>query len=567
MKKSIKLLSLVLSAAMTLQLAACGTSSSSQSSTVAPTTTAAATTTTTTTAAPAASDTTPASGINVAPIGDQTTPYTVDMYFCGIEPPEGAQRISDAMSKYVQDTYKTNTTYAIHFLNWGTYDQTLNPMIASGQKFDTAYTNFGWGVDYKVSGPQGAFVDWTPYLDQVPSWHELLKPYEEKIKNYTSTWAPQDAAGNKTVGVWLVPTFHDLAIQQGLEYNETEAQKYGLVDQIKAVKSIDDLTPIIDAYHKANPAGYAFFTGDGSIFKMCNTKATNTYKTTQQFYELYDDNTDSYIPSWTDSSWQHCVDLLNQWYQAGYIADSQLTDKNSDIVNKASDWLLWVNTNKPGWYASSNSNAATKGYTVGLVGTGPVIMGMDNVLGAAISISKTSTNPARAAYAYELLCMDPVLTNLLTFGQEGTDYTLDSNKQVVLTSGSNYIANGVAWQLGNNFIRYTMTGEPQDLGQQYKDWNSSAATPKNDTFSIAWTDADKAEAKSKYGYDYDAYQAAYTSVNTQYAKKLCCGMLSAQEMQDAEKMLTDAGFDGFLKQTNDYYKLWQTDPVSYFKTH
>jgi len=563
MKKSFKHASLALCVAMALPFTACGNPSNvAPAATTAPAAEA--------TAAPTAAPASNASGIATAPIGDQTTPYTVDMYFCGIEPPEGTQRISDAMSKYVQQTYNTNTSYAIHFLNWGTYDQTLNPMIAAGQKFDTAYTNFGWGVNYRELGPQGAFVDWTPYLDQVPSWHELLKPYEEKIKNYTSNWAPQDAAGNKTVGVWLVPTFHDLAIQQGLEYNETEAQKYGLVDQIKAVKSIDDLTPIMDAYHKANPAGYGFFTADGSIFKICNTKATNTM-TRQQFYEWYewyDDKTDSYIPSWTDQSWQHCVDILNQWYKAGYIADSQLTDKNSDITNKASDWLLWVNTNKPGWYASSNANAATKGFSINLVGMGPVVMGMENVLGAAISISKTSANPERAAYAYELLCSDPVLTNLLTFGEEGTDYTLDSNKQVQPTSGSNYLlAKGVAWQLGNNFIRATMTGEPQDLGQQYKDWNSSALTPKNDTFSIAWTDADKAEAKSKYGYDYDAYQAAYTSVNEQYGKKLCTGMLSAQEMKDAEKMLTDAGFDGFLKQTNDYYRLWQADPVSYFATH
>ena len=505
-----------------------------------------------------------------APIGDQTTPYTVNMYFCGIQPPDGAQRIADAMSKYVQDTYKTNTSYSLHFLNWGTYEQTLNPMIAAGQEFDTAYTVFGLGLDFYTYGPQGAFLDWTPYLQQVPAWYDTFKPYEEKINHYTSGWAPQDANGNKTTGVWLVPTFHDLAIQQCLQYNQTEAQKYGLEDQIKAVKSIDDLTPIVKAYHEANPAGYPFFTAStngGSIFKIADPSYVSSTTMKGKFMEMYDDKTDTFIPTWTNPSWLNCVNLLNQWYQAGYIPDSMLTTKDSDVLNQATDWLLWVNTNKPGWYESSNANAATKGFKVNLVSIGPVTMGMQNILGAAMSLSKTSGNPARAAYAYELLCSDPVLTNLLVFGVEGTDYSLDSNGQVVPTAGSDYLANGISWQLGNAFIRNTLAVEPKDLGQQYIDWNKSAVAPKNDTFTIAWTDADKAEAQSKYGYDYDAYQAAYTSVDTQYSVKLQCGMLSADDMAAAEKMLTDAGFDKYLQQVNDYYKLWQADPISYLATH
>jgi putative aldouronate transport system substrate-binding protein len=187
--------------------------------------------------------------------------------------------------------------------------------------------------------------------------------------------------------------------------------------------------------------------------------------------------------------------------------------------------------------------------------------------GNAFCLSKTSGNPDRAAMVYELICTDATLTNLWCFGIEGTNYTLDSNGQVVTNSPNNYQVQPQDYLEGNELLRTPMQGEPANLAQVLTDFNSSAIMMKNDGFAFLQNTADVASDQATYGFDSVTLNTLITNLQNQYDVSLTCGMLTDDQINGITQQLVNAGYNGLIQNYNDWYQQWQTDPDTYVTNH
>jgi len=509
-----------------------------------------------------ATDTAAAATDNATAAASEEPAYTVSIYVDGDDQPSGVQGVNDAISKYLQDTYHTNTSVDLHFITWNTYEQTLNPMLAAGTPFDIAWTSGYWGFDYVQNMPTGAYLDWQPYLDQVPDYKSMLEPFIPQCIAYCNSWAPKSESGGVIPGLYMVPAFKEWAGQNCIIVNTTQADKYGI--DYSNIKTVSDLTPLMEQYHQANPTGFAFV--NGSIFASFAPNFSNWIQA--DFLPLYMDDSDSYVAKWDVPEWKTAVATTQQWYAAGYVPDSNLTNVNSDTL-AAGNWLFFPNMTAPVQIANAQDalQADQRGYSQIRIPITSAVMGTGNIYGNAFMLSHSSANPARAAYVYMLMCTDPVLTNLWDFGVEGVNYTLDSNGQVSPNPDMSYNVADRDYTLGNEFLRLPTVGEPNNIGDILKAFNTQAILPKNDGFSAQWNDADKAAALSKYNCDVDAIATLINNLDTQYQTSLQLGMLTDDDIQGIIQQIKDAGWDGYIQNYNDLYKEWKADPVAYFANH
>ncbi|MCL2463336.1 MAG: ABC transporter substrate-binding protein, partial [Defluviitaleaceae bacterium] len=318
------------------------------------------------------------------------------------------------------------------------------------------------------------------------------------------------------------------------------------------------------SYHEQNPTGYAFVPG--SIF---STAAPNN---SQELFDncnyWYNDKTGQYEATWDQPEWKDALKTMQDWYAKGYVTDSELTSSNNDIL-MTGNWLFFPNVTAPVEIANAQDalKADQQGYSDVRLPIGAVRLATGNIYGNAFALSHTSGNPERAAYVYMLMCTDPVLTNLWCFGVEGVNYTLDSNGQVNPNPDMSYNVADRDYTLGNEFLRLPTVGEPNNIGDILKAFNDKGIVPPFDGFSAQWNDADKAAAKTKYGYDVDTIVTLIANLATQYGPSLNLGMMTDSDVNAYIQQIKDAGWDAYLQNVNDLYKEWLADPAAYFANH
>lgn len=141
-----------------------------------------------------------------------------------------AQEIEAAMNKIVNE--KINATIHLHTIDWGSYDQKMNIMISTGEKFDIAFTS-SWTNNYLQAVSKGAFV---PLDDLFPKYApQLLASMKPGI------W---DAV-RKDGKIYAVPNQQIFAKSRGLFVRKDLADKYK-ASLPTAAKGLPDFEPFFD---------------------------------------------------------------------------------------------------------------------------------------------------------------------------------------------------------------------------------------------------------------------------------------------------------------------------------
>ena len=472
--------------------------------------------------------------------------YVVEIYHDGAEAQIDQEMVNEFISQYVKDTYKTNTDIRINFINWGLYEEKLNPMLAAGEKVDIVWCSDGWGLDWKVHIPQGDFIDWTPYLDQVPEYTGMIGDLIDLCK-----FPGKDGVKR----AYLVPTMKEFSRYYGIFYNATIADELGL--DFSGVTKLADLEPIMAKYIEAYPNGIAFVPTDGGQFQHANPRTGDEFA--GGFAPAYSNEKDEYVWMQKDEGWLEIFHLMQKWYADGYFSDSVLTLQTGDFLNSP-NYLIYPAMLKPGFAAERNPSYAQYGFQIGTVDymTQP-IRTVGAVRGNPYALSRTSENPERAAYIYQLICTDPVLTNAINYGIEGVHYEKISDKQIrfIEEKKSDYFVN-LPWQIGNVLLRYTVEGEQEDLMQQYAEMEAIAIVPNNDGFDYYWTEERKAELLAE-GLDVDLIKNTVIDLQTEFEKRVMCGMITDEELATANKILEDMNYEWYIQDINDQYAAWKAE--------
>lgn len=375
---------------------------------------------------------------NEADHSPKLEPYEITWYLPNSVFPD-AELVEQEMSKITKE--KINATLDIHLVDWGTYDQKMQAITASGEKADLIFTS-NWTNDYLINVNKGAFLDVTDLLLQ--HGPDILKQVPEKA------WDAAKVNGK----LYAIINTQVLARTPGFLINKDMLDKYGYsTDQFK---TLADLTPFLEKVKAGEPDKYPFkLRGDEDILNTYLAAIGLEHFASKNPGVVYiNDDSSKVFNLYETPEFIGFLKQMREWYQKGIIRKdaASLKDTNSDeqagkYVSKLSIINPDVPANNASQYGGGDpAKVATVQFSKPYMSTGSIIATMT-------AISRTSEDPARAMMFYNLLYSDKELFNLMSYGIEGKHYTKVGDDLIKKIDNAGYWMD-TGWEYGNMFNSY-----------------------------------------------------------------------------------------------------------------
>jgi putative aldouronate transport system substrate-binding protein len=166
---------------------------------------------------------------------------------------------------------------------------------------------------------------------------------------------------------------------------------------------------------------------------------------------------------------------MKTFFDNGWISKDASTMQSEEEEMKTGKYFCGSWSLMPG-------KAATEAMSLGLkltqVDITPVEETNRETLGALLAIPKASQHPDQAFQFMKMLYTDKTLINLMTWGQEKTDYTTNANGTISLKSSSDFQSAG-GWIMGNEFNNLLTDTQSPTLWNDITKYNASAKPLKS----------------------------------------------------------------------------------------
>lgn len=470
--------------------------------------------------------------------------YTLKLVTVGWEPQSGEGTVMKAINeKFAELGYPGLGVDVIGF-SWADLDAgKMGAFVLSSEDYDVIWAP-NWVSFWAEAFEGGAFQPWDKYLDLVPAYAEMIAPYKEILK----TGGPSSETGME---VWRVPTFKEFTnIQTAMRFNLTVARELGIEDELRNIKSVDELDPYLQMFQDKHPERMAVLAVDSGNL----AGAYNGGQDSNPFAPVYDRESDSYKVGIFEPWFDDYMSTLRRWVAAGFIPEYEVTDDFQNLIKMygPESFLVYFNSGKPGLEAELNLNSENDGFEWGATSLSDNILSLDSIKGNPYALNANSKNPEAAAFIYEMLCSNAELNNLLNFGIEGVNYTLDTDGTLEKIPNSGYDPGIMSW-LGNRLLCHKLPGEPADgVGPLYQEYNDSALVLPNFGFpgpTNEYIDQTK----------WDVFWGVHGAVWDQYGRAMMTGRLTDKDIETMKKQLIDGGVDNILKTYNDSYNAWKLE--------
>lgn len=353
---------------------------------------------------------------------------------------------------------KINAEIDLKPIDGGSYKDKMRTTIAAGEEFDICFTAH-WSNDFYGNVAKGAFVPLNDLLTEYAP-----KTYESIPAEF---WPAVTINGN----IYGVPNYQIVATQTGLIIQKPIAEKYNI--DLDSINTLQDLTPIFEEIkNNEDPDTVVFPSRKKGIWGYLPT-----------MYDMEEIAGDS--PGWVDVSgdelkvinqyasdgFKEHVNLMREWFLAGYINKDAATLENYMPLIKTGKAAVMYSDMKPG------SKPQRKVQFGGIEVEEKIMLQpfvQTNGLSATLqAISKTSKNPERAMAFIELMNTDKELYNLMCYGIEGQHYNKVDENRIELVENSGYYPNK-AWVYGNQFNAYLLPGQDDNVWEQTIELNNSS---------------------------------------------------------------------------------------------
>jgi putative aldouronate transport system substrate-binding protein len=456
-----------------------------------------------------------------APTDKKLDPVELTWYYPENKANPDLKLVNDEVNKITKE--KINATIKLQPIEFGTYEQKLNTIVAASEPIDIIWTS-SWLFMFDTNMKKGVFQP----LD------DLLKTHGQKL----FATMPQKFWDDATIDgkIHAVPSFQISASRAGLVIQKRFVDKYKL--DINSIKKIEDIEPFLKQIKDGEPGIVPFGTTKGFYTAMI-------YGIDTKVPVYNDDPNHKVLPDVTKEMKENFA-LAHSWYTKGYINQDAATLKNAaDAYNKGTTavWFDW--TGKPG--SEVEFKAADGGNDVVLVPLAkPVFTGASSTMNA---ISRTSKNPERAMMFLELVNTDKQLYNTLVYGIEGKHYTKTTGDFIKINQDAGYFTN-TDWIFGNISNEYLPEGSPADKLAQTTKINDEAFVSPYNGF-VFNSDPVKTEI------------ANVKAVNDEYYAGLATGTLDpAKYLPIFEEKLKKAGSDVIVAEKQKQLDEWlKTHPV------
>lgn len=532
-----KIVSLLLTATVSaMLLAGCGSSAET-----------AATTTDTKTATDTveAGDTATAGDVAAQAIADRkaeaekTGEYkkVVISFFDWTGRPAGLDRVNAALSAHTEETLGLDVELQI--IDSAAYGDDMKLMLSSGEQVDLFNTCI---LGYSTCINNGYVLD----LEENNMYADYCKGIQSKIR--------EDYIDACRVGgvLYGVPPIKDYAIETcavciGQEYLDGigyDVSKLPVGDLGYPKATWDDINDIYAQLHEKYPDKHVMATQDNIL-----TQGSSVDNLAGDYYgTLLDPMNSLKVENVYESDiFKDWCQRTYEWNQAGYISQDALTDDTGASAKvKSGSYMAMMACCKPGYKTQISGEC---GRDMVVFDVGESFMGSASVSQFPWCINQNTEDPVAAIQVLDALYTDPVIENLMCWGEEGKEYQVNADGTIKYADGvdannSEYYPN-VLWLMPNPYVAYVWEGDPLDLGQQIADFNDNC-TCKSKALGFTWDNTD-------YASEFTALKNAYD----EYAPKLVHGFVDPETgIAELNEALKAAGLDDYMAAKQAALDAW-----------
>ena len=372
---------------------------------------------------------------------------TLTWWLIGTQPENLSQAVQK-MNDYTADKVKVKID--IKVAGWDQWDNKINQIVNSGEKFDIMFTN---NTKYRRQIDMGAFADITELVkEETP---ELYSFIPEKV------WEGAAVDGK----IYSVPTYKDSSMSQYWAFDDEYVQKYDI--DVANTKTFEDLDPVFSKIKQ----------GEGKSFYPLKLAAADGFA---GLFNDYDDLTVGLKPVGvrTDDKSHKVVStleqpdilsklkLLHKWYKEGIINSDAAT-----ATEAPKEKFFLTAQGFPGAEAGWQVNEGIEKYD--MVQVSEPLYSNSTIQGSLNAVSANSGHKAEALKYLQLVNTDQKLRDMLQYGEEGVDFEYVSPKVVKRLTDTWGVA---GYAEGTFFDMSTLEDAPADQWDQVKKLNDEAVS-------------------------------------------------------------------------------------------
>ena len=428
----------------------------------------------------------------------------------------------EQVQQYVQDQ-GLNVEVSLQVLPWSEYaggQTTLK--LASGEEF-ACYTD----TPYLGNCISNGYIQ--DVTDVVEEYGQTLK---EKLDETSFT------AFSKGGRLYAVPVGEKNNASEwygGFEVRQNLLEEAG----VSEITSLEDLEAFYDACIQLHP-DYTGFCESGNTAKFFSRSVTDkTILFLDNNCFLFVDNSadDDVIYSYYESEeFKKTCEIAQRWREKGIISNLALSDPSSLGNNFLAGQGMFRGGNGGRIYEDTEiltQNVPEAEVKVYMTGNGQPKVTRGNY-STAFQISANVTNPEDYVQFLDLIYRDQESFDFFTYGDEGTDYTLDENGRISGQTVTGVFFEG--WTTAHiDYMRFSPL-IPDEQVEAYKQWN------------------DGAEPQKDLGFVFDTEPvedviAQLSSVYTEYCEPMLLGFTTYEDGYDELiSRLKSAGLDDYMAE-------------------
>lgn len=442
-----------------------------------------------------------------------------------------AQLVLDEVNKYT--TEKIGVKLNIINVGWGDYNQKMQVVINTGDKWDLCFT-CSWTNDYLQNAQKGAFLE----LDDL-----LTKEGKEMYDAIDPRFWEAAKVGGKTYGV---PSEKEIGNMPMWVFNKELVEKYDI--PYTEIETLEDLEPWLATIKENEPDVVPLYlTRDytaptymdkiqdpvGIEYGDAELKVQNVFQTEKMLSTL---------------------DTMRKYYQAGYINKDAATASDDKSIKR-------FVTKGDGQPYAELIWSKDLGYEVVATPIMETQITNASARGALTAVNKNSDHPEKAVELLNLINTDAYLRNLLNYGIEGTHWTkveVDP-EEAKAAEGKPYVYDCKVkldperskdysvpyWVQGGLFNTYVLENEPIDKWAIFKEFNDSS------------------EEAPSFGFDFDltpvsTQVAGFRNVLDEFGKSLYTGSVDpAEYLPQLQKKLDATGVQDVIDEMQKQIDEWK----------
>lgn len=450
-------------------------------------------------------------------------------------------RIMEKANAIIEE--EINANLELIMTDGNNYGSKINLMINSGDPWDLCFMGDWNGMRYYENAAEGAFADLTEKLPEMAP--QSYKNVPEKI------WNNMKVDG-KIYGVFNYQQY-GYSARKGFLVNANLADEQNFDWQSLAGKDPITVLKGLDSF-----IGQALEDHPDMI--GWETSATSTMFNDPLLWDMenigdvttpgwihYDDPTTVINQYATDEFKQYC-EVMRDWYNKGYVKKDGATISDTTNDRKAGKFVAAVSYDWPDSIEAPQikrhmSMCTVEDFPAYVFSTTRTMLPAG--VNAATCISADTPNVDKSLELIELLNTNDELYNLISYGEEGVDYTWDDNGGIKQIEGK-YNFNWSEYQIGQSYSA--------DFTRALYEKNENGDMVKEGQKLIHDIDANEATASPITGFVFNTDPvkteiAACSSIITEMVPALAAGSVDpAEKLPEFLDRLEQAGVNKIIEE-------------------